>query len=171
MRANPYCYRYPKSKSHKVQIKVGKHWLILVFLKNVLCLLIVKEASAPAAVVNNPVTEKIVSLSQSRSVLNLIVSPADHGAIIGLHLSRVVFATTYQQPQPIHAAPVAPAITFAFSIEALDEDEFREGTCGMSSTSLTIVFQCRPLFKPAQAFPTANWHQKGSTQWQARPSS
>ena len=82
MRANPYCYRYPKSKSHKaVQIKVGKHWLILVFLKNVLCLLIVKEASAPAAVVNNPVTEKIVSLSQSRSVLNLIVSPADHGAI------------------------------------------------------------------------------------------
>ena len=81
MRANPYCYRYPKSNSHKVQIKVGKHWLILVFLKNVLCLLIVKEASAPAAVVNNPVTEKIVSLSQSRSVLNLIVSPADHGAI------------------------------------------------------------------------------------------
>ena len=81
LESNPYCYRYPKSKSHKVQIKVGKHWLILVFLKNVLCLLIVKEASAPAAVVNNPVTEKIVSLSQSRSVLNLIVSPADHGAI------------------------------------------------------------------------------------------
>ena len=50
-------------------------------LKNaLLCLLTVKEASAPA-VVNNPVTEKIVSLSQSRSVLNLIVSPADHGAI------------------------------------------------------------------------------------------
>ena len=34
-----------------------------------------------STIVSNPVTEKIESLRQSRSELNLIVSPADHGAI------------------------------------------------------------------------------------------
>ena len=34
-----------------------------------------------SSIVSNPVTEKIESLRQSRSELNLIVSSADHGAI------------------------------------------------------------------------------------------